>query len=334
MRTPFRGPPGDVRSARVAGSLRLRPPGLDAGATADRDRAIRGSPADRAVPPGHNGPGAAAQLVFGVPAEQVVLRVADLVQHAGAGVGRVQLGEHRFGGFGLPVDLPVGLATRWTQAAVTSVALSRTERAGADLVARRTWPTASTASAGVGDLGPVGRALRVAGHRELHGGPDVAGVDLRVRLQHGDAPARGAAHDRPVQRGRAAVADGARVDDEARPGRPDVRGNRPGQHRGDDQVGVIAADPVPHHVVSQGQFDRYLVPAVGEFGMHALRHAVVGTGNKQDPHRRPPRDGLAMAEGVRAALIHGAWGGLDGDVDNNLEACLQTSCSGSAARTG
>ena len=27
-------------------------------------------------------------------------------------------------------------------------------------------------------------------------------------------------------------------------------------------------------------------------------------------------------------------GDQDGDVDNNLEACLQTSCSGSAARTG
>jgi len=29
--------------------------------------------------------------------------------------------------------------------------------------------------------------------------PDVAGVHLRVRLEHGDAPALSAAHDRPVE---------------------------------------------------------------------------------------------------------------------------------------
>jgi hypothetical protein len=30
------------------------------------------------------------------------------------------------------------------------------------------------------------------------------------------------------------------------------------------------------------------VLAVGEFGMYPLRHAVVGAGNKQDPHQRSP----------------------------------------------
>ena len=274
----------------MAGSLKVfGPPGRRTPAQLrDPDRAIRGSPADRAVPPGQDGPGAAAQLIFGVPAEQVVLGVADLVQHAGAGVGRPQLGEYRFGGFGWPVDLPAGLATRWTQAA-DDVRSAIIQRLGPVPAAGEPGHRQQhRLDRGVRDLGPVGRAFRVAGQRELHGGPDVTGVHLRVRLQHGDAPARGAAHDRPVQRGRAAIAHRARVDDEARPGRPDVRGNRPGQHRGDDQVGVIAADPVPHHVVCQGQFDRYLVPAVGEFGMHALRHAVVGAGNKQDPHVVPP----------------------------------------------
>jgi hypothetical protein len=78
------------------------------------------------------------------------------------------------------------------------------------------------------------------------------------------------------------------VDDETGHGRPDVRGNRGGQHRRDDQIRVETADRVPHHLVPQGQLDRDVALAVGEFGMYPLRHAVVGAGNKQDPHRRSP----------------------------------------------
>ena len=40
------------------------------------------------------------------------------------------------------------------------------------------------------------------------------------------------------------------------------------------------------------QFDRDLVTAVGEFGVHPLRHAVVGAGHEQDPHQCPPLTAL------------------------------------------
>jgi hypothetical protein len=60
------------------------------------------------------------------------------------------------------------------------------------------------------------------------------------------------------------------------------------RRRRDHQVRVEAADRVPASPHPQGQLDRHVVPAVGEFGMYPLRHAVVGAGNKQDPHQRPP----------------------------------------------
>ena len=263
-----------TRAAGIRAAAQLRDP----------DRPVPGGRADGAVPAGQDRSGRSAQLVFAVPADQVVLRAADLVKHAGAGVGRAELGQHHVGGIGRPVDPAVGLPARRT-------------RPSGDVgpgVVQGLGPVPASGEPGhrqqhrmgrgVGDLGPVHRTLRAAGHRELHAGPDVAGVHLGVRLQHRDPPARGALRNRPVQRGRAAVTAGSRVDDETGHGRPDVRGNRGGQHRRDDQVRVEASDRVPHHLIPQGQLDRHVVLAVGEFGMDPLRHAVVGAGNKQDPH--------------------------------------------------
>ena len=254
----------------------------------DPDRPVGGRPADRAVAAGQDRPRLAPQVIFRVPADQVVLGAADYVQHARAGVGRAQLGQHRGSGLGLPVDRPVGLPAGRT-------ALS--PHAGTAVVQRlRPVPAASKPGhrqehrleRGVGDFGAVHGTLRAAGHRELRAGPDVARVHLRVGLQHGNTPAPGTAHDRPVQRGRAAVTLGPGVNDKAGPRRPDVRRDRRSQHRRDDKVRVKAPDPFPHFLVPERQLDRHLVTAVGELGMRPLRHAVVGAGNKQDPHQRFP----------------------------------------------
>ena len=94
---------GQLEGLRAAGRLA-------AAQLRDPDRPVRGGPADRAVPPGQDRPGPAAQLVFGVPAVQVELGAADRVQDAGAGVGGAQPGQYRLGSFGRPVDRPVGLA--------------------------------------------------------------------------------------------------------------------------------------------------------------------------------------------------------------------------------
>ena len=110
---------GDLRHAVQASAQRqrggqlegFRPAGRWAAAQLrDPDCSVDGRPADGAVPPGHDRPGRTAQVVFLVAADQVVLGVADHVQDAGAGVGRSQLGQHRAGGFGLPVDPAVGPA--------------------------------------------------------------------------------------------------------------------------------------------------------------------------------------------------------------------------------
>ncbi len=254
----------------------------------DPHRPVAGGPADRAVPAGQDRAGLAAQLVFGMPADQVIPGAADLIQHAGAGVGRAQLGQHPLGAIARPVDPAVGLPARRTPPSgdVGAAVVQRLGPAAAAGEPRHRQQ--HRRDRGVGDLGPVRVALGAAGHREVHAGPDVAGVHLPVRLQDRDTPARGAVHDRPVQRRRAAVPPGSGVDDEARASRPDVRGNRRGQHRRDDQVRVVAADPVPHHLVPEGQLDRHLVAAVGEFGVHPLRHAVIGAGQEQDPHHCPP----------------------------------------------
>jgi hypothetical protein len=267
-----------ARAARGRAAAELRDP----------HRPVAGGAADGAVPAAQDRPGCSAQLVFGVPADQVVLRTADHVEHAGAGVGRPQLGQHRVGGVGRPVDPAVGLAAGRT-GSPGDMGPGVVQRLGPIPAPGETrYRQQHRLRRGVRDLGPVRRALRAGGHRELHAGPDVAGIHLGVRLQHRDSPALGTCHDRPVQRRRAAVTHRTRVDDEAGHGRPDVLGNRGGQHRRDDQVRVIPAQRVPHHLVAEGQLDRHLVPAVGEFGVHPLRHAVVGTGNKQDPHQRPP----------------------------------------------
>ena len=74
------------------------------------------------------------------------------------------------------------------------------------------------------------------------------------------------------------------VDDETRARRPDVSGNRRGQHRRDDQIRIEPADPFPHHLIPQRELDRHLVAAIGKLDVHPLGHAVVATRNEQDPH--------------------------------------------------
>ncbi len=281
-----------LRAARRRAAAQLRDP----------DRPVGGGPADRAVSPGHDRPWRPAQLVFGVPAEQVVLGAADDVQDAGTGVRRPQFREHRVGRIGPPVDPAVGLPARRT-------ALPGDIRAA---VIQRLRPVPAGREPGHGqqhrlhrgvrDLGTVDRALGAAGHRELRAGPDVTGVHLGVGLQHGDPPPPGTAHDRPVQRGRPPVASRPRVNDKTGASRPDVRRNRRGQHRRDDQIRVPAADPLTYHLIAQRQLDGHLVPPVGKFGMHPLRHAVIAAGHKQDPHNSPPPAKPVDPQRRRAAI--------------------------------
>ena len=289
---------GDLRHARQGPAQRQRGRQLEGFRPAGRrtpaqlrdpDRAVRGRAADGAVPLREDRPGRPAQLVFGVPADQVVLGAAEHVQDAGAGVGRPQLGQHRTGRLRRPVDPAVALPA-WRPALPEHTGPAVVQRLRPEPARREPGHRQQhRPRRGVRHLGAVHRALRAAGrHRELRAGPDIARVHLGVRLQHGDTPAPGPVHDRPVQRGRPPVAHRSRVNDQARPGRPDIRRNRHGQHRRDDQIRVTAADPVPQHLIPERQLDRYLMAPVGQLGMHPLRHAVVAARHQQDPHQRSP----------------------------------------------
>jgi CO/xanthine dehydrogenase Mo-binding subunit len=72
-----------------------------------------------------------------------------------------------------------------------------------DPASGRTWAEVARHAGADGLAARAGRR-----HRERRARPDITGIHLGVRPQHGDTPVRGTVHDRPVERGRATVAPG------------------------------------------------------------------------------------------------------------------------------
>ena len=79
---------------------------------------------------------------------------------------------------------------------------------------------------------------------------------------------------------------------------------------------MSSANPLVTTLVVVATGNHFFLDAVAGTLLAGLTWAVASLVSR-------PRDGQGPHSGDH-----------DGDVDNNLEACLQTSCSGSAARTG
>jgi hypothetical protein len=136
----------------------------------------------------------------------------------------------------------------------------------------------------VPDLVPVQAALADVADRERAGRPDVAGVGLAVGLQDGHAPLGGAEFDRPVQRGGAAIAERARVDDQAAVPRPDRLRDELLQEGTDDELWLVLGDGCLHRVGRVDHGDLHLVPQLGERDPRSLAEAVVGRDQEENAH--------------------------------------------------
>src|SRR5262249_9268945 len=108
------------------------------------------------------------------------------------------------------------------------------------------------------------------------------GVRVLGGLQHGDAPLAVAELDRPVQRGRAAIALRARVHDQALVLAPDALRDERLQHRADDELRLLRGDRRFHLMPGADDLDRHVVPELRERDVRALAEAVVGTDQEED----------------------------------------------------
>ena len=121
--------------------------------------------------------------------------------------------------------------------------------------------------------------------REGARGPDIAGVDVAVGLEHRHAPLAHAELDRPVQRRRSAVAPRAGVHDQAAMLRPDRLRDHLLEHRAHDQLRPVLADRRLHRGGRVDHRDRHLVAELGQRDPGALAEAVVRRHQEQDPQR-------------------------------------------------
>ena len=157
-------------------------------------------------------------------------------------LGGADLAHHGGGGVTAPVDRAVGLLDQRAQPAgdvrVVVVQRERLEVAAREVVDRHD----EHLDRGVPDLVAVDAALPDRTHLELAGLPDVAGVGVLGRLEHGHAPLVHAELDRPVKRGGAAVAVRAGVDDQAGVLAPHRLWDELLEHRAHDQVGLVGVD--------------------------------------------------------------------------------------------
>ena len=228
------------------------------------------------------------RLCVGV--EKMAWRVEQPVEHARCAVGGAHLAQDGFGVVALPVDAALGLRHQRAPATGRGVVgvpgRGRGDGDGLALVAETAHRRNHCARRGFGDLVAVQARLGGPAHRKGLGRPHRAGVHLGLRLQHGDAPFARAFRDRPVEGRRPAVADDARVHDQADGVAPDVLGNRTLQERRDDERGAMQRHRLDRHHVRNIELDRHLVAERREFEVQALREAVEAAGQEQDAHGR------------------------------------------------
>ena len=145
-------------------------------------------------------------------------------------------------------------------------------------------------------LAPVQVALGGGAHVERRVGPDRAGVELTVGLQHGHAPVRLAVAHRPVQRARPLVAGRAGVHHETGHALPDRGRDAALEERRQHQVGPGHRHRLFGHAVGDVQLDTELVAARAQLGVQALAEAVEAVAEQQD----------AQGHGVVVRVFSGA----------------------------
>ena len=141
---------------------------------------------------------------------------ADRVEHARVALGGADAADHGRGRVGAPVDRAVGLPDQRTRAAGHARVARSRRRSGAAPPAATAVTASTTASIAARRTSWRYRLLLPASRvRNVRARPDVAAVDLAGRLEHRHAPLRHPELDRPVERGRPAVALRAGVHDQA-----------------------------------------------------------------------------------------------------------------------
>jgi hypothetical protein len=207
----------------------------------------------------------------------VELGRADAVAHAGVTLRGTQLAHDRVRRVAGPVDGADVLGHERAVLAGDSHARRRRLRDALHRLDDRL-------DGGAANLVAIEAALAGRPRRERAAGPDLAGVELAIRLEHGHAPLLGAELDRPVQRGGPAVAGRAGVHDQAAMRRPDGLRDELLEHRADDEVGSMPRDGRLHRRSRVDHLDRHVVPELGERDPGALAEAVVGGGEEEDAH--------------------------------------------------
>ncbi len=192
----------------------------------DPDRAVAGRAADGAAPGGEQRARRARQGVLGVAAVQEPRGAEQFVAHPGLRVGGAQPADDGFRRVA-PVDAAYVLAHRrpgtpGLPRGRKGVLRLRPVGAGREACDGRQ----DRLDRRVRDLVAVEVALAHLGDGAVGRGPDVSGIHLVIGLQHRHAPTALPQVDRPVHRGGAAVADRARVHDQAGVGAPDLARER------------------------------------------------------------------------------------------------------------
>ena len=126
---------------------------------------------------------------------------------------------------------------------------------------------------------------RVA-NRKRAGCPHRAVVQLANRLQRGDPPGRCVLGDRPVERGRATVADRSRMNDDRAIASPQIIGNSLPQERADDKRRIESRARGPHRVHIRTQVNANVMASGAEIEPYSLAQSVERRAKQHDAHGR------------------------------------------------
>ena len=187
----------------------------------DPDRPVHRGAADGVAASRDHPAGLASQAGFGAGIVEKHLAPEQPVADAGKSVRAVDLAQHDAGVVALPVDGSIGLLHQ-RPPPPAHLRVTVVQWHGPVVASLETVQRGSNGLHGcLGHLVAIKAGLGGRPHGELAGSPDIAGIHLRVGLQHRDAPRGLTAENRPVQRRRTAVTGNPRVDHQANAGTPD-----------------------------------------------------------------------------------------------------------------
>ena len=254
---------------------------------ADPQRAIAGSSQQGAFAPCQQVAGLAVRRTtqgrLGPRIENMRRFIEQAVGDTGEAVGGIDLSQHGGRVVALPVDDAIRLLHQRPRPPtyIHALALRRRQETACNKSLHRLQ---HGTGCGLRDLVAVNARLLGATQRKHGTGPDRPGVHFGICLQHRDAPLGLALLYRPVQRRRPAVADNARMHNQANVSRPDRFGNRPAQIRRHDQLRLEHRHGFLGDAVGDVELDGNLVPAPLQFRPEALRQAVESVGEEQNSH--------------------------------------------------